>query len=54
MGPLIDLRQRERVEGYVQSALDEGARIVCGGARPEGLDGGAFCLLYTSPSPRDA
>ena len=31
MGPLIDLRQRDRVEGYVQSALDEGARIVCGG-----------------------
>ena len=23
MGPLIDLRQRDRVEGYVQSALDE-------------------------------
>jgi aldehyde dehydrogenase (NAD+) len=44
MGPLIDLRQRDRVEGYVQSALDEGARIVCGGARPEGLDGGAFYL----------
>lgn len=44
MGPLIDLRQRDRVEGYVQSALGEGARIVCGGARPEGLDGGAFYL----------
>ena len=44
MGPLIDLRQRDRVEGYVQSALDAGARIVCGGARPEGLDGGAFYL----------
>ena len=44
MGPLIDLRQRDRVEGYVQSALDEGARIVCGGVRPEGLDGGAFYL----------
>jgi aldehyde dehydrogenase (NAD+) len=44
MGPLIDLRQRDCVEGYVQSALDEGARVVCGGARPEGLDGGAFYL----------
>ncbi|NDH88838.1 MAG: aldehyde dehydrogenase family protein, partial [Actinobacteria bacterium] len=37
----------------MQSALDEGARIVCGGARPEGLDGGAFYLptLLADVSP---
>ena len=44
MGPLIDLRQRERVEAYVRSAVDEGARIVCGGARPAGLAEGTFYL----------
>ena len=42
MGPLISARQRDRVEGYVQSAIDEGARIVCGGSRPDGMDRGFF------------
>ena len=44
MGPLIDVRQRERVEAYVRSAVEDGARVVCGGARPPGLDAGAFYL----------
>ena len=42
LGPLISAAQRDRVEGYVQSAIDEGARIVCGGRRPEGMDEGFF------------
>ena len=34
-GPLVSAAQRERVEGYVASALAEGARLVAGGHRPE-------------------
>ena len=42
MGPLISARQRDRVERYVQSAIDEGAKVVCGGKRPEDFDRGFF------------
>ena len=42
IGPLISERQRERVEGYIKKGVDEGARIVTGGGRPEGLDSGWF------------
>jgi len=33
-GPLISARQRDRVEGYLALAVDEGGKIVCGGGRP--------------------
>ena len=42
VGPLISERQRERVEGYIQAGLDEGARITTGGGRPEGVGDGWF------------
>jgi acyl-CoA reductase-like NAD-dependent aldehyde dehydrogenase len=42
IGPLISEKQRERVEGYIKKGLEEGARIVTGGGRPEGLDSGWF------------
>jgi betaine-aldehyde dehydrogenase len=42
IGPLISEKQRERVEGYIQKGKDEGARLVTGGGRPEGLDDGYF------------
>ncbi len=42
MGPLINAAQREKVERYVQSAVDAGARIVCGGGRPAALESGFF------------
>ena len=42
IGPLISEKQRERVEGYIKKGVEEGARIVTGGERPEGLDGGWF------------
>lgn len=35
IGPLISERQWERVEGYVQAGLAEGARITTGGGRPK-------------------
>jgi acyl-CoA reductase-like NAD-dependent aldehyde dehydrogenase len=42
LGPLIREQQRARVEGYVQSGLDEGAELLCGGKRPEGFDKGFY------------
>jgi acyl-CoA reductase-like NAD-dependent aldehyde dehydrogenase len=42
LGPLIREQQRQRVEGYVQSGLDEGAELLCGGKRPDGFDKGFF------------
>jgi acyl-CoA reductase-like NAD-dependent aldehyde dehydrogenase len=42
LGPLIREQQRARVEALVQSGLDQGAELVCGGKRPDGLDKGFF------------
>lgn len=42
VGPLISEKQRARVEGYIAKGVEEGARLVCGGGRPEGLDNGFF------------
>ena len=41
-GPLINARQRDRVEGYIAMARDEGGTIVTGGGRPAGRDKGFF------------
>jgi len=42
MGPVVSARQRDRVLGYIQTGIDEGARLVCGGGRPAHLDKGYF------------
>lgn len=42
IGALISAKQRERVEGYIAKGIEEGARLVCGGGRPDGLDSGNF------------
>src|ERR1700734_1328986 len=42
MGPLISAAQRERVQAHVNRALDDGAKLVTGGGRPAGLDGGYY------------
>jgi betaine-aldehyde dehydrogenase len=34
LGPLVSAEHRNRVEGYVKSAIDEGAKVVLGGVRP--------------------
>ena len=46
VGPLVSFRQRERVEGYVESGLAEGATLVTGGVRPAdpALADGAYLL----------
>lgn len=41
---LVHADHRESVESYVAMARDEGGEILCGGARPEGLDEGAYYL----------
>ncbi len=42
LGPLISVEHYERVLGYIQSARDEGARILAGGGRAAGLERGNF------------
>jgi aldehyde dehydrogenase (NAD+)/betaine-aldehyde dehydrogenase len=43
LGPLVSEVQRDRVRGYIETGIAEGARIVAGGAEaPEGLDTGYF------------
>jgi acyl-CoA reductase-like NAD-dependent aldehyde dehydrogenase len=42
VGPLVAERQRDRVEAYIRSGQDEGAKIVFGGGRPAGLDRGWY------------
>ncbi|CAM3369174.1 aldehyde dehydrogenase [Mycobacterium intermedium] len=42
IGSLISEKQRARVEDYIAKGIEEGARLVCGGGRPEGLDNGFF------------
>jgi aldehyde dehydrogenase (NAD+) len=41
-GPLISARQRERVEGYLALAVQEGGRFGCGGRRPVDRDRGFY------------
>jgi acyl-CoA reductase-like NAD-dependent aldehyde dehydrogenase len=43
LGPLASAAQRERVRGYIEQGLAEGAKLVTGGSEPpEGLEKGYF------------
>jgi aldehyde dehydrogenase (NAD+) len=43
LGPLVSAAQRERVRGFIQQGIDEGATLLTGGtATPEGLETGFF------------
>jgi aldehyde dehydrogenase (NAD+) len=42
IGPLISEAHRERVLGYIESAIDEGAIVATGGGVPEHLDKGWY------------
>jgi aldehyde dehydrogenase (NAD+) len=43
LGPLVSETQRDRVRGYIEQGIEEGARLLSGGAgQPEGLERGYF------------
>jgi aldehyde dehydrogenase (NAD+) len=43
LGPLVSAAQRDRVRGYIDKGIAEGARLVSGGAQaPDGLEHGFF------------
>jgi acyl-CoA reductase-like NAD-dependent aldehyde dehydrogenase len=43
LGPLASAAQRDRVQGYIQKGIDEGATLVAGGpGAPEGLETGFY------------
>jgi len=43
LGPLVSETQRERVRSYIRKGVEEGAKLLTGGAEaPEGLDKGYF------------
>ncbi len=42
VGPMINARQRERLEGLVADAADQGATVAVGGGRPRDRDQGYF------------
>ena len=42
LGPLTMQRQLDRVQGYIESGIAEGARLVTGGSRPKHLNRGFY------------
>ncbi|HKU37864.1 MAG TPA: aldehyde dehydrogenase family protein [Polyangiales bacterium] len=42
MGPLISAKQRDRVLGYIDKGIAEGAKLAFGGGRPKQFDKGFF------------
>lgn len=42
LGPLVAERQVEKLESQIADAVGKGARIICGGKRPQGLNGAYF------------
>jgi acyl-CoA reductase-like NAD-dependent aldehyde dehydrogenase len=44
-GPLISAGQRERVEGYIRSGIEQGATLLVGGDRPAHLSKGYYLNL---------
>ena len=55
LGPLVSAVQRDRVRGYINKGVDEGAKLLTGGAeRPEGLDKGFFVqpTVFSDGDPR--
>jgi len=42
MGPLTMARQLDRVQGYIAKGVDQGARIVTGGGRPDDMPRGYY------------
>ena len=54
MGPVVNASQFESIQRYIQSGIDEGARLVIGGlGRPDGLNRGFFTkpTIFVDVSP---
>jgi aldehyde dehydrogenase (NAD+) len=49
MGPVITAAARDKCERLIQAGEEHGAKVICGGARPEGLDRG----YYVEPTVLD-
>ena len=47
IGPMISASQRETVEGYVSGGIEEGARVVVGGGRPDDPPAPGFFIQPT-------
>jgi aldehyde dehydrogenase (NAD+) len=41
-GPVISARQRDRIQGYLDLALQEGGKFACGGGQPAAMEKGYF------------
>ena len=50
LGPVISAEQEQRVRGYIEQGIGEGAELVTGGGTPEGTNGGYFIepTLFTA------
>lgn len=42
MGPMVSQRERDRYEAILARAIQQGAKVACGGGRPAGLNHGWF------------
>lgn len=42
MGPMVSARERDRYEAILARAVQQGAKVACGGGRPRGLNRGWF------------
>ncbi|WP_305042785.1 aldehyde dehydrogenase family protein [Geoalkalibacter sp.] len=47
LGPLVSAAQRERVRGFIQRGVEEGAELLCGGAEPPTELGRGFYVRPT-------
>ncbi len=42
VGPMVSAKERDRFEAILQRAIDQGAKVACGGSRPASMDAGWF------------
>ncbi len=42
VGPMVSAKERDRFESILQRALDQGAKVICGGGRPASMERGWF------------
>lgn len=54
IGPMVSVKQYERVQSYILSGIEQGAEVLAGGpGHPEGLEGGNFVkpTIFTNVTP---